>query len=81
MIRPKKGVAPKDRLDAILEAPIFQDWKINKPDQLAKLIPLNGDICEPKLGLSEEDYNILTENVSIVYHSAATVRFDGPIEL
>lgn len=80
LIRPKKGVAPKDRLDAILEAPIFQDWKINKPDQLAKLIPLNGDICEPKLGLSEEDYNILTENVSIVYHSAATVRFDGPIE-
>jgi len=80
LIRPKKGIAPVDRLNCILETPIFEDWKTKKPDKVAKLIPLNGDISKPKLGLSEDDYNTLVENVSIVFHSAATVRFDEPIE-
>ena len=80
LLRPKKGIAPVDRLNCILETPIFEDWKTKKPDKVAKLIPLNGDISKPKLGLSEDDYNTLVENVSIVFHSAATVRFDEPIE-
>ena len=81
LIRPKKGVAPFDRLDTILKTPIFEDWKAKKPKEVAKLIPLKGDISKPMLGLSEDDYNTLVENVSIVFHSAATVKFDEPIEL
>jgi len=81
LIRPKKGIAPKDRLDAMLDVEIFQDWKKNQPDRFAKLVPINGDISEPNMGLSEEDHNTLTENVSIVYHSAASVRFNEPIEI
>ena len=69
LIRPKKGIAPADRLNVILETPIFQDWKINKPDKVAKLIPIAGDILEPNLGLSKEDIETVTENVSIVFHS------------
>ena len=67
-------------MNVILETPIFQDWKINKPDKVAKLIPIAGDILEPNLGLSKEDIETVTENVSIVFHSAASVRFDEPIE-
>ena len=81
MIRPKKCIAPYERLNAILETPIFEDWKAKRPEEVAKLIPLHGDISKPKLGLSENDYNTLAENVSIVFHSAATVKFDEPIEL
>lgn len=33
-----------------------------------------------RLGLSDDDYNMLAENVSIVFHVAATVRFDEPIQ-
>ncbi|KAL1433478.1 hypothetical protein MTO96_001844 [Rhipicephalus appendiculatus] len=33
----------------------------------------------PVFGLSEEDVAELVENVSIVYHSAASVRFDEPL--
>ena len=44
------------------------------------MIPITGDILEPSLGLSKEDVKTVTENVSIVFHSAATVRFDEPIE-
>lgn len=32
-----------------------------------------------RLGLSDDDYGTLTRNVSIVFHVAATVRFDEPI--
>lgn len=37
---------------------------------------LKGDIAEPFLGLSEDDRELLHENVEIVFHSAATVRFE-----
>lgn len=38
-----------------------------------------GDMTELRLGLSDEDYNYLAENVSVVFHVAASVRFDETI--
>ena len=37
---------------------------------------MKGDMSEPCLGLSEDDQRLLHETVEIVFHSAATVRFD-----
>jgi len=34
----------------------------------------------PGLGISKSDVRILAENVSVVFHSAATVRFDEPLQ-
>lgn len=34
-----------------------------------------GEISKPRLGLSEKDWNTLTERVSVIFHVAATVRF------
>ena len=31
------------------------------------------------LGLGEEDMKVLTENVSVVFHLAATIKFDAPL--
>lgn len=39
-----------------------------------------GDISEEKLGLSDEDYEILCENVNIVVHCAATLDFDTDLK-
>lgn len=44
-----------------------------------KIIPVAGDLSEIRLGLSDDDYNILVKNISIVFHVAATVRFDEPL--
>lgn len=44
-----------------------------------KLFPVLGDMNELRLGLSDEDYNFLVKNVSVVFHVAASVRFDEPI--
>ena len=40
---------------------------------------MEGDILEPSLGLSEANIETLKKEVSVVFHSAATVRFDEPL--
>jgi len=44
-----------------------------------KLLPVLGDMTELRLGLSDEEYGFLVENVSVIFHVAASVRFDEPI--
>jgi fatty acyl-CoA reductase len=50
------------------------------PDFKSKLVAVQGDLAEPDLGISSEDREILIKNVNIVFHSAATVRFDEPLK-
>ncbi|KAM7341395.1 fatty acyl-CoA reductase wat-like isoform 2-T4 [Cochliomyia hominivorax] len=40
-----------------------------------------GDCMLPGLGLSDEDRQLLIENVNIVFHMAATVRFDEKLKV
>ncbi|CAG9838753.1 unnamed protein product [Diabrotica balteata] len=41
-----------------------------------KMIPIRGDVTEIDLGLCPDDRKMLIENVNIIYHTAASVRFD-----
>lgn len=47
--------------------------------QLTKVIAVPGDITLPKMGIVAADYDILVQEVSVVFHSAATVKFDEPL--
>lgn len=40
------------------------------------MVAIAGDISQSGLGISSDDEKTLVENVSVVFHSAATVRFD-----
>jgi fatty acyl-CoA reductase len=51
-----------------------------RPETLRKVVPLTGDCAEFGLGLSATDRQILKETVSIVFHAAATVRFDDSLK-
>lgn len=42
---------------------------------------MNGNLEEFSLGLSEEDKKKFSEEVNIVFHGAATVRFDEKLKL
>ncbi len=44
-----------------------------------RIVVLDGDICEPQLGLSNELYEGLVERLERVLHCAAAVRFDQPL--
>lgn len=42
---------------------------------------VTGDIVEEGLGLHDDQRAFLEDNIHIVFHSAATVRFDEPLRL
>lgn len=42
---------------------------------------MQGDCTLPGLGISTMDKEILVKNVSIIFHMAATVRFDEKLKL
>jgi len=44
-------------------------------------VPVAGDCELPDLGISAEDRKLLENEVQIVIHSAATVRFDEPLKV
>jgi fatty acyl-CoA reductase len=45
-----------------------------------KVFAIQGDISMPELGISEQDIQTLINEVSIVFHSAATVKFDEALK-
>ncbi|BFG06476.1 putative fatty acyl-CoA reductase [Drosophila madeirensis] len=81
LIRPKRGQEVSTRLTELLNAPLFESLRREKPKELSKVIPISGDITSEELGISEKDQNLLCRNVSIVFHSAATVKFDEKLKL
>lgn len=46
-----------------------------------KIVPIEGDCSLPGFGISESDRRKLIENVQIIFHAAATVRFDEKLKL
>ncbi len=47
---------------------------------LSKIVCVAGDVTEPNLGLSDHDQATLMKEVTVVFHSAATVKFNESLE-
>lgn len=58
---------------------VFDKLRKEQPNFHEKLIAIGGDIQEPEMGIDQSDVELLKEEVDIVFHSAATVRFDEPL--
>ncbi|XP_017871912.1 PREDICTED: putative fatty acyl-CoA reductase CG5065 [Drosophila arizonae] len=78
LLRPKKGVAIEQRLEDVLNSKLFDRLRREQPQTISKVVPIAGDCMKLGLGISETDLAKLT-NVNVVYHSAASVRFDDPL--
>ena len=86
LLRSKKNQLPQERLHKhILSAPIFDAIRaMDKGEQLFdKIVVIPGDISEPNLGIGESDLSrmLSDETLSIVFHSAATIKFDEPLKV
>ena len=79
LIRPKKGIKPQDRLNTMLESKLFTNLKDASPEVFEKVIAVPGDITEPKLAISSQDEEMLIKDVSLLFHVAATVKFDDDL--
>ncbi|CAH1132266.1 unnamed protein product [Ceutorhynchus assimilis] len=80
VIRTKKGVDPQSRLEDFLNNWVFCKLSQIRPNYKDNVVGISGDFEFDGLGLSNESRGILTENVNIIYHVAATVRFDEPLK-
>ncbi|XP_075217804.1 fatty acyl-CoA reductase 1-like [Lycorma delicatula] len=79
IIRLQKGKSLQSRLNDIINAPLFDTLREKNPDAFKKLIAIKGDMSDLKLGLSSEDYQTLADKINIVFHVAASVRFDDSL--
>lgn len=85
LMRVKKDESPEVRLHKrVLNVPLFDKIRSmdNNGDLLNKIVLIHGDIGEQHLGISDADMKMMLddETLSIVFHVAATVRFDEPLK-
>nr|XP_054761651.1 LOW QUALITY PROTEIN: fatty acyl-CoA reductase 1-like [Lytechinus pictus] len=81
LVRPKSGQRAAARIDEITSGMLFDKVREAQPDFQSKLIPIESDLTEPDLALKEEDIRTLQEETELVFHVAATVRFDEKLSL
>ena len=60
---------------------IFDRLRKENPAFELKIKPVEGDMMEPNLGISNDDEDHLRNRVNLVFHSAATIKFDEPLRL
>lgn len=76
LMRGKKGKSVEQRLEDIKKNSVFNRFKeLKLEDRFAKLKPVEGDVGQENLGLSDAHRQLLIDNVNVVIHSAATLDF------
>ncbi|XP_072290870.1 fatty acyl-CoA reductase 1 isoform X2 [Eucyclogobius newberryi] len=80
MVRPKAGQSPQARIVDMVTCKLFEKLHEEQPDFAQKIVPVNSDLTQPELGLSQEDQKTLAENIHILFHCAATIRFNEPLK-
>lgn len=80
LMRPgfRDGKSPDRRLKEFFQSRAFKF--ASTPLLLHKIVAIAGDMTKPGLGISPEDRHLLAEKVSVIFHSAATVKFQGPLK-
>ncbi|XP_032577187.1 fatty acyl-CoA reductase wat [Drosophila sechellia] len=81
LLRAKRGQEMRERCAAWDKDPVFGNLMKINPEALKRVVPCGGDCQEPDLGLSNSDRQVLIDEVQIVIHTAATVRFVEPLHI
>ncbi|KAJ0174328.1 hypothetical protein K1T71_010474 [Dendrolimus kikuchii] len=79
LLRAKKSISPHKRLEDILKEVVFDDLRSKQPNFGDKIRAVSGDIDEVGLGITEDDFKLITGDVEIIIHSAAMVKFNAPV--
>jgi long-chain acyl-CoA synthetase len=65
-----------DLMEKIVGQKKFKTWALYEN----KIYILNGDISKEGLGLENEEYNYLVDNLTYIIHAAADIRLNAPID-
>uniref|UniRef100_A0A673IS08 Fatty acyl-CoA reductase n=1 Tax=Sinocyclocheilus rhinocerous TaxID=307959 RepID=A0A673IS08_9TELE len=80
LVRPKAGQAPTARIADMINCKLFDRLREEQPDFTEKIVAVNSDLTQPDLDLSIEDQETLMGCINIVFHCAATIRFNEPLK-
>jgi len=80
LLRSKNEISSAKRLALLLESPPFTFITDKVNIDKKKIISLDGDIIKPELGLSKTERQLIIDNVSVVFHCAACVKFNAPLK-
>uniref|UniRef100_A0A2K6DKP8 Fatty acyl-CoA reductase n=1 Tax=Macaca nemestrina TaxID=9545 RepID=A0A2K6DKP8_MACNE len=76
LVRQKSGQTPQERVEEVLSGNLFDRLRNESRDFRVKITAINSELTQPKLALSEEDKEVITDSTNIIFHCAATVRFN-----
>ncbi|XP_049639782.1 fatty acyl-CoA reductase 2-like [Suncus etruscus] len=76
LVRPKAGQTPQQRVDQMLSCKLFDKVREACPNVHKKIRAIYADLKHQDLGISTEDMQELLTSTNLVFHSAATVRFN-----
>jgi len=80
LLRPRRQLSAQERLLRLRQATVFHVLAVEKPQELDKIVAVPGDVSLPGLGIDPSMVERM-RGVSLVYHCAATVRFDEPLRV
>jgi len=80
LLRPRRQLSAQERLLRLRQATVFHVLAVEKPQELDKIVAVPGDVSLPGLGIDPSMVEHM-RGVSLVYHCAATVRFDEPLRV
>ena len=66
---------PEDRVLETLEF-----YGLSRPSTEGRVIPVLGDVSRPQMGLDDEKYQELAEEIDLIFHCAASVNYSLPYE-
>uniref|UniRef100_A0A8C8HZY8 Fatty acyl-CoA reductase n=1 Tax=Oncorhynchus tshawytscha TaxID=74940 RepID=A0A8C8HZY8_ONCTS len=80
LVRPKAGQSMHERVSDMMKCKLFDRVREDNPDFHQKIVPISSELTQPALAISPEDVERLTSCVNIIFHCAATIRFDEPLK-
>ncbi|KAJ6668447.1 hypothetical protein lerEdw1_011929 [Lerista edwardsae] len=80
LVRPKSGQSMQERVVDMVKCKVFDRVREEWPNFHEKIKPINAELTQPNLAITPEDTQELLSEVNIVFHCAATVRFDEPLK-
>ncbi|KAJ2943417.1 hypothetical protein O0L34_g12226 [Tuta absoluta] len=81
LMRDKKKNTFQERLNIILEDPVFDAVRKSKPGFEKKICPVNANVMERRLGISDEDLRSIIAETDVIIHGAATINFNEPLRV
>ncbi|XP_069759889.1 fatty acyl-CoA reductase 1 isoform X3 [Narcine bancroftii] len=77
LVRPKAGQSMQERVMDMMKCKLFD--KVREDFQ-KKIIPIGSELMQPNLAISSEDTERLLSCINVIFHCAATIRFDEPLK-